>query len=56
MRKPIQQGSSESLTAHHFGPLFKGQVGRHDKAASFIGSTDDIKEQLCPRFGEGNVA
>jgi hypothetical protein len=42
----VKQRSGESLAAHHFGPLLKGQVRGRDQALPFIGPADHFKEQL----------
>jgi hypothetical protein len=39
----------------HFGPLFKGQIGRHDQAGLFVSPAHHVKEQLRPRFREGDI-
>ena len=49
MRQPVQESSGEPLAAHHFGPLFEGEVGGDDDAGAFVGPADDLEEE----FGEG---
>ena len=56
MGQPIQQCAGEPFAAQHFGPVFKGQIGRDDQTGAFIGPTDDIEEQFSPGLRERNVA
>ena len=51
----IQERPSQPLTPQHLGPLFKGQVGRHDQAGALVSPADDVEQQLSSRFGERDV-
>jgi len=51
----VKQRSGESLAAHHFGPLLKGQVRGYDQAKPFIGPADHFKGQLGSRLGERHI-
>ena len=39
----IEEGTRQSLTAEHLGPLFERQVGRYDDAGPFISSRDHVE-------------
>ena len=56
MAQTVQQGPGESLAAHHFGPIFKGQIGGNDQAGLLVGSADDLEEQFRSGLAEGHIA
>ena len=55
MGQAVQHRSGQPFTAHHFGPLFKGQIGRDDQAGAFIRPADYVEQQFRPGLGERDV-
>ena len=56
VRQAVQQRAGQPLAAQHFGPLGKGQVGRHQQAGALIRPAHYLEEQLRPGFGERHIA
>ena len=56
MAQTVQQGPGESLTAHHFGPILKGQIGSNYQAGLLVGSADHLEEQFGSGLAEGHIA
>ena len=54
MCQPVQQCTSQTLGAHHLGPVLKRQIRRHNQALPLIRSADDFKKQFRANLAEGN--
>ena len=55
MGQAVEHGPGKAFRSADFGPVFKGQIGRNNKAGAFIGSRDHIEEQFGPGFGERHI-
>ena len=55
VRQPVQHRTCQSLRAAYFCPVLERQVCRNDQALSFIGSADDLKQQLRTSFAEAKT-
>ena len=57
MQKSIQQsGCHGGVTGEDSGPVFEGDVGGNDDRAALVAFGDNLKEQLCTAFVQGEVA
>tara|TARA_R110001592_G_scaffold343250_1_gene633535 strand:+ start:4842 stop:5276 length:435 start_codon:yes stop_codon:yes gene_type:complete len=55
MGEPVECGPRQPFAAQDLGPVFKGQIGRHDQAETFVGRADHIEQQLRAEFRQGNA-
>jgi hypothetical protein len=46
VREAVEGGSGEPFAAEHLGPLFEGQVRRHDQTLPLVGRAEHVKEEL----------
>ena len=45
--EPVQQRRGQLLVGEHADPLAEGQIGGHDRRASFIAIRDQVEQQLA---------
>ena len=56
VRQPVQHRTCQTLRAAHLCPILERKIGRNNQALPFIGSADNLEQQLRTCFTEWHIA